>query len=165
MIWEGFIAWPRAIGLAGGRSVARREAWQEFATLLGIALPGFLACSAVFVAIDPIAAGRWRPAADAAAPSLALVTLAAYLAAGLVVAGASADPDVAWGGGGVVAVFSLGILLPVWVGLGPAVAGAEPLFRAVLWLQPVLALGAYLLGVGAVALVRRARAARERAGS
>jgi hypothetical protein len=138
--------------------MARREAWEEFATLLGIALPGFAACAAVYIAIDPIAVGRWRPIGDDAASSLALVTVVAYLAAGLLVAGASADPDVAWGGGGVVALFSLGTLLPIWVGLGREAAETDPLFAAVLWLQPVLALGAYLLGVGAVALVRRALA-------
>lgn len=38
--------------------MARREAWQEFALLLAIALPGFTACSVVFVAIEPIATNR-----------------------------------------------------------------------------------------------------------
>lgn len=90
------------------------------------------------------------------------MTLVAYLAAGLLVAAASTDPDVAWGGGGVVAVFSLGILLPIWVGLGRVAADQQPLFRAVLWLQPVLAIGAYLLGVGAVALLRRVLAIQQR---
>jgi hypothetical protein len=128
---------------------------REFAIILGIALPGFLACSIVYVAIDPIATNRWRPIADDAAQSLALVTIVAYLAAGVAVAAFSADPDVAWGGCSIVTVFSLGILLPIWVGLGGVAASQQPLFQAVLWLQPVLAIGAYLLGVSIVVLLRR----------
>ena len=128
---------------------------REFALVLGMALPGFLACSAVFVAIDPIATNRWRLGDADAAQSLALVTIVAYLAAGLLVTACSTDPDVAWGGCSIVTLFSLGILLPIWVGLGRAAADQQPLFRAVLWLQPVLAVGAYLLGAGIVALLRR----------
>lgn len=132
---------------------------REFALILGMALPGFLACAVVFTAIDPIATGQWRPVAGDAGRSLALVTVVAYLTAGLAVCAASHDPDVTWGGCGVVTLFSLGILLPIWVGLGRTGSGQEPLFTAALWLQPVLAIGAYLLGAGVVTLVRRVRAA------
>lgn len=136
--------------------MARWSPLREFALILAMALPGFLACSVVFLAIDPIATRRWRPLVDDAAGSLALVTIVAYLAAGLVVTAASTDPDVAWGGCSIVTLFSLGILLPIWVGLGRVAAEQDPLFRAVLWLQPILAIAAYLLGAGLVALVRRA---------
>ena len=139
--------------------LARWDPLREFALILGMSLPGFLACAVVFVAIDPIATNRWRPVDDAA-QSLALVTVVAYLAAGLLVTASSADPDVAWGGCSIVTLFSLGILLPIWVGLGRVAATQQPLFAAVLWLQPVLAIGAYLLGAGLVALVRRALTTR-----
>jgi hypothetical protein len=129
---------------------------REFALILGMALPGFLACSVVFIAIDPIATNRWRPVGDDAAQSLALVTIVAYLVAGLLVTASSTDPDVALGGCSIATLFSLGILLPIWVGLGRVAADQQPLFRAVLWLQPVLAIGAYLLGAGIISLLRRA---------
>ena len=76
----------------------------------------------VFVAIDPIAANRWRLGDADAAQSLALVTIVAYLGAGLLVTACSTDPDVAWGGCSIVTLFSLGILLPIWVGLGRVAA-------------------------------------------
>ena len=139
--------------------LARWDPLREFALVLGMALPGFLACAVVFVAIDPIATNRWRPVDDAA-QSLALVTIVAYLAAGLLVTASSTDPDVAWGGCSIVTLFSLGILLPIWVGLGRVAATQQPLFAAVLWLQPVLAIGSYLIGAGIVALVRRALTTR-----
>jgi hypothetical protein len=137
---------------------------REFALILGMALPGFLACAVVFIAIDPIATNRWRPVVDDAAQSLALVTVVAYLAAGLLVTASSTDPDVAWGGCSIVTLFSLGILLPIWVGLGRVAASQEPLFAAVLWLQPVLAIVSYLLGAGIVSLLRRALTPRRPAG-
>jgi hypothetical protein len=145
-----------------GSPVARREAWQEFAIQLGMAMPGFVACGAVFIAIDAIAANRWRPIGEDAAQSLALVTVIAYLGAGLLVGAVSADPDVAWGGGGVVTLFSLGTLLPVWVGHGGAAAAELPLFRVVLWLQPVLAIAGYLLGISIAWLLRHMLATTQR---
>jgi hypothetical protein len=135
---------------------------RDFALVLAMAVPAFLACAAVFVTIDPIATNRWRPFVADAALSLALVTVLAYLLAGLAVTAASTDPDVAWAGCGIVLLFSLGILLPIWVGLGRVAANREPLFAAVLWFQPILAVAAYWVGAGSVALTRRALAARRR---
>lgn len=139
--------------------MARWSPLRDFALVLAMAVPGFLACGAVFISIDPIATNRWRPFVDDAALALALVTVIAYLLAGLAVTAASTDPDVTWGGCSIVTLFSLGILLPIWVGLGRVTAAREPLFAAVLWLQPVLAIAAYLGGAGCVALTRRVRAA------
>jgi Flp pilus assembly protein protease CpaA len=140
----------------------RWDPLREFALILGMAVPGFLASATVAVTIEPIADGRWRPIADDAAWSLVLVTIVAYTAAGLAVTAASDDADVALGGGSIAFVFSLGLLVLIWIGLGRTGARQEPLFAAALWLQPILAIVAYLLGAAVVALARRIIAVQQR---
>ena len=145
----------RVIRLAGYITVARWDPLREFGLILGMALPGFVACAAVFLAIDPIASNRWRPLPDQAALSLAAVAIVAYFLAGLFVGTASNDPDVAWGGCGIAFLFSTGILLPVWVGLGHVAAQQEPGFAAVLWGQPIIAVTTYMFGMGTARVARR----------
>ena len=86
--------------------MARPDPLRELAITLGMALPGFLACGVVYLAIEPIATNRWRPFADDPAQSLALVTIVAYAIAGLLVAGFAADSDVTWGGCSIVTLCS-----------------------------------------------------------
>ena len=140
----------------------RPSALRDFALVLLMAIPAFLAACAVVLAIPPIADARWRLVGDDATLSLGLVSVGAYLLTGLVVSGCSADPDVGWGGCSIVIVCSLGTLLPIWIGFGPLAADQSLAFRAVLWLQPLLAVGGYLLGASLVRLIRRARAAPPR---
>jgi hypothetical protein len=135
--------------------MARWDPLREFALILAMAVPGFVACALVFLAIDPIARGRWRLWPDAAGLTLAAGAVAAYALAGAVVASASRDPDFLWGGCGIVLLFSTGILLPVWVGLGQAAADQEPGFALVLWTQPLIAVTSFQLGARAARGVRR----------
>lgn len=137
-----------------GDGMRRPDPLREFAITVGMALPGFLACSIVYLAIDPIASGRWQPIAGDSGQSLALVSLSAYLVAGLLIAACTTDGDILLGGGSIATVFSLGLLVPVSVGLGRGGAAHDPLFGAVLWLQPLLAILAYLVGVGLAMLMR-----------